>query len=472
MALDFPIVITAAGLQPQSPASLLAQLIAGVAAAVPNYTANLPGSLIEDISSTDVGAIALCDSAKVDLVNSLTPYGANVPLLLQLGNIYGVTLNQPTNTSVYVVFSGPPGFTIAQGFIVGDGTYQYVVQDGGIIGTDGQTPPLFTVAVLAGTWAVPENTVVELITSIPTVYGVTVTNPSNGLPGVATPESYESYRARVLMAGVAPSQGMATQLKTLLSEVAGVQSQLISVLQQSGGGWSVICGGGDPYQVAYAIYLALFDVSTLVGSQLAVSGITQANPGVVTTNLAHGLTAGATLALSNIVGMTQLNGVEFTATILTPSTFSIGINTTGYGAYVSGGTLTPNPRNAVVSINDFPDTYVITYINPPQQIVTMTVDWHSVSPNFISPATIAALVQASEIAYINGVTVGQPLNLLQLKDAFTSVLPSSIPESSISVLTFSVYINGVLTAPAGNLVYGDPESYFFSVLAGITVNNV
>jgi len=67
--------------------------------------------------------------------------------------------------------------------------------------------------------------------------------------------------------------------------------------------------------------------------------------------------------------------------------------------------------------------------------------------------------------------VGQPLNLLQLKDAFTSVLPSAIPESSINVLTFAVYINGVLTAPTGNLIYGDPESYFFSTNPGITVVN-
>jgi hypothetical protein len=472
MAYSFPIVITSAGLQPQSLASLQSQLLANVAATNPGYTANLPGSLIEDVSSTDVAAISLCDQAKVDLVNSLTPYGANLVLLQQLGAIYGVAQNVPTNTSVYVVFIGPPGFVIAQGFVVGDGTYEYIVQDGGIIGTDGESVGLYAVATVTGSWAVPINTVTQLITSIPTIYSVTVSNPAAGLPGFATGETEESYRSRVLMAGAAPSQGMATQLKTLLGEVSGVQTQLISVLQQSGGGWEVICGGGDPYQVAYAIYTALFDISTLVGSQLAVSGITNAANGVVTTNLAHGLLTGAQITLTGIVGMAALNGVLLTITVLTAFTFDTNVNTSGYGAYVSGGAISPNPRNVTVSILDFPDTYQVTFVNPPQEVVTMTVDWHSISPNYANPATIAGLAQTSIQAYVNSITVGQPMNLLQLNDAFTSSLPTSIPESSISILTFAVYINGVLVAPVNNLISSDPESYFYVTLTGITVNAI
>lgn len=400
MSFDFPIVIDSTGLVPTAPSSILSQLIANIAASNPGYTANLPGSLIEDLSSTVVAAISQCNQAQVDLVNSLTPYGANVPLLTALGNQTGVPINQPTNTSVYVVFSGPPGFTIAQGFIVSDGAFQYLVQDGGIIGSDGQTPPLYALADVAGSWSVPSGTVVELVTSIPTAYTVTVTNPSNGLPGVATGETEESYRGRVLMANAAPSQGMASMLRTLLGKVAGVQTRLVSILQQSGGGWEVICGGGDPYQVAAAIDTALFDISTLVGSQIN----------------------------SN--------------------------------------------RNVAVSINDFPDTYVITFVNPPQQVVTMTVDWHTISPNYVNPATVAAAVQTAEAAYINSITVGQPINVLQLQDAFISALPSSIPEASISELTFAVYINSTLTAPVNNLISGDTESYFQAVATGITVTPI
>lgn len=470
--MTLPTVITKAGLQPQSPADLLAQLIAGVAAIVPGYTASLPGSLIEDISQTDVGAIALCDSARVELVNSLTPYGANEFLLNQLGQIYGVVLGAATNTAAYVVFFGPPGFIIAKGFIVSDGSHQYVVQDGGIIGASGATSALYAVASLSGTWAVPANTVTQLVTSVPLGYAVTATNPAAGIASTGT-ESEESYRARVLRAGIAASQGMATYLKTLLTNVNGVLPNLVSVIQQADG-WAVICGGGDPYEVAYAIFSALFDISSLVGSRLAVSGITQANPGVVTMNLAHGLATGDVVTLTGIVGMTALNDTPLTITVTSPTAFSVGVDTTGYGAYVSGGVLTPNPRDVTVSINDFPDTYVVTYINPPQQVVTLTISWHSTSPNYVDPATVAALVAPAEVAYINALTVGQPMNLLQLKDAFLAVLPSSIPAASISVLDFAVYINGVLTAPGAGttIISGDPESYFYAIEAGITVNEV
>ena len=124
---NFPITITPAGLQPQSPASLLAQLLAAVAATNPGYTGDLPASLIEDVSSTDVGAIVLIDQARVELVNSLTPYGANAFVLNQLGAIYGVTPGLASNTSVNVVFTGTVGYVINVGFQVSDGTNTYQI---------------------------------------------------------------------------------------------------------------------------------------------------------------------------------------------------------------------------------------------------------------------------------------------------------------------------------------------------------
>src|ERR1017187_7898207 len=108
--MSIPIVITAVGAQPHSPAVLRAKLLASVADVVPGYTATLPSSLVEDVSSTDVYAIAQCDAAWVEFLNSLTPYDANPFLLTKLGNIYGVKIGTTTNTSVYAVFSGPPGF--------------------------------------------------------------------------------------------------------------------------------------------------------------------------------------------------------------------------------------------------------------------------------------------------------------------------------------------------------------------------
>lgn len=469
-----PVVMTSSGRQPQSPATLNAQIIAQATALSPGLTANLPGSLIEDISSTDTAAALVCDSAVTELINSVTPYGANLFILQQLANIYlgqqAGLQGSATTTSVFVVFSGPAGFVIPVGFTVSDGTYQYIVQDGGVIGAGGQSLQIFCLAALSGSWAVPVNTVNQLITSVPTGVTLTVNNSAAGVPGSGA-ESDEAYRARVLQAGLASAQGMATYLKTLLLQVPGVQPNLISVQQQTGGGWEVIAGGGDPYQIGYAIYTALFDISALVGSQLSVADISNANPGVVTTNLSHGLTTGNVVTLSGIVGMTGINGVPITVTVLTSTTFSIGINTTSSGTYVSGGSISPNPRNITVSINDYPDTYNVLFVNPVQQIVTMTVTWNTTSANFVTPAAIAQLAQQPLVNYINNLPVGVPINQFELQTVFQEAIASAIPPQLLTRLVFQVFINGVLTAPSAGtgIIAGDPEGYWFTTPPSINV---
>jgi hypothetical protein len=103
---------------------------------------------------------------------------------------------------------------------------------------------------------------------VPSSINLSVTNPTVGTPSGGT-ESLESYRARLLQAfGRASAQGFTTFLRALLNNVSGVQNRLISIQQQSSpAGWKVIVGGGDPYQVAFAIFQALGpDVAILVGS--------------------------------------------------------------------------------------------------------------------------------------------------------------------------------------------------------------
>jgi hypothetical protein len=67
-----------------------------------------------------------------------------------------------------------------------------------------------------------------------------------------------------------------------------------------------------------------------------ITAITKANPGVVTSPL-HGLVTGDTVTITEVVGMTNVNGNTYTATVLTDNTFSIGVNTTGYSTYLNSG---------------------------------------------------------------------------------------------------------------------------------------
>ena len=271
MSGSLPLVMTDAGPQPTPPATLLAQLLALAVASSPGLTASLPALLIEDISSTDTAALVVMDQARVDAVNAVTPYGANGFVVSALGQQAGIPQGTETNTSVYLVFTGSVGYVIPAGFLVTDGTYQYAVQDGGIIQTGGMSASLYAVAVQSGSWAVAANTVTSLVSSVASGYSLMVTNPLAGIPG-GPAETLTQYQARVIQAGKAPAIGVPTALKTALQAVAGVIPRLVSV-PAVGNGYEVICGGGDPYAVANAIYMTVLNIATLQGSATSARNV-------------------------------------------------------------------------------------------------------------------------------------------------------------------------------------------------------
>jgi hypothetical protein len=397
---DIPLVMGPAGPVPTAPATLRQNLVNGVAATNPDYTANLPGSLIEDIASTDTGALVTIDQARVDAVNSVTPYGANAFILAQQGTLLGIPQGTPTNTNVLVVFTdvSAPGYVIPKGFIVSDGTYQYVLQDGGVIATGGSTSPLLAVAIQSGTWSVPPGTVTQLVTSLPSPYNttMTVTNPQAGTPATST-ESVQSYRSRIMVGNQVAGQGTPAYLETLLQKVPGVTPRLVSIVQSTFG-WEVICGGGDPYQVAGAIYAGVLDLSTIVGS-------------------------------------------------------------------------THITRNVTVTITDPPNQYNITYVNPPQQVVTVTAVWNTDLTNFTAGSQVNQLGAPAIQNYVNSIVAGKSMNLNAMSAAFESAIANVLPVDNLSALTYTVTINGVPVTPeAGTeIILSDPESYFFASASGVTV---
>lgn len=264
--MTLPVVMTASGPTPNSPAALNSDLITTVQAEDADFTANLPGLLIEDLTSTGTAMLSQMDQARVDAINSVTPYGANAFILAQQGTLLGLPQGASTNTSVYVVFTGPAGYVLPAGFVVGDGTYQYVLQDGGVIQAGGMTAQLYAVANQSGSWSVPAGSITQIVTSLPTPYNteITVTNPQAGVASTGN-ESVQNYRSRIMVANQVAGQGTPNYIQTLLQAVPGVTPRLVAILQTTLG-WEVICGGGDPYAVAFAIYRGVLDLSTIVGS--------------------------------------------------------------------------------------------------------------------------------------------------------------------------------------------------------------
>ncbi len=390
-----PLLFDAAGPTTTPPATLNAALIALVASQVPGFSAQLPGSLIEDISSTAVGALATIDQARVDSVNSVTPYAANPYILAMMGAQFGLPIDQPSNASVYVVFTGSAGYVIPPGFLVSDGTNAYAIQDGGTIASGGTSSPLYAVCTNSNVFAIPPGTVAQISTSVPSPYTLTVSNPLAGVPAQAA-ETEESYRSRLLQASQVSLSGTQTYLKTLLHAVPGVSARLVSVIQ-SGSAFEVLCGGGDPFQVAGAIYAGVSNVGLLVGSATT-------------------------------------------------------------------------PRNITVSIYDAPDTYSVVFVNPPQQDVTVAVTWNTTLINFTSSLVVDQLIIAAVQSYINGIQVGQPINLLVMTEAIQVAIAPVLAPVNLTTLIFAVTIDSVPATPTAgtSIIPSDPEGFFFASATSIT----
>lgn len=465
------IAVTPQGAQQTSPLTLWERFIAIVAAINPGYTV-LPGGLTEDLASTATYALALMDSAACETINSLVPFSANPFILTELGAQFGIPRNATTRTSGYVIFSSASiGYRIPIGFLVSDGTYTYAVQDGAVIESGGTSDLVFCLATQDGSWAVPANSINQLASSIPTGYTVTVTNPQSGTPGAGTQTEAE-YASLVLSAQQLNAQGTQSKAKSVLTLVPNVQPRLVSIVPV-GALWKIICGGGDPYAIANAIYSSGIDISALTGSTINILSVTKANPGVVTTDINHGLVTGQTnVYIAGALGMTGINGGPYTVTVIDEKTFSFGVDTTSFPDYVSSGVVTPNTRNISVSLFDSPDTYIIPFVSPPAQTVAVQLSWATISPNFISEAAVAQYGIPAVVNYINSIAVGQPINLIALNQAFTTAVVQLFNNDAtlISELSWTISINGIETAPSGatSLIYGDPESSMNCTSANVT----
>lgn len=98
-------------------------------------------------------------------------------------------------------------------------------------------------------------------------------------------------------------------------------------------------------------------VTTLTGT---ITGIAQPSNPTQITSVGHNLTSGDIITISNVGGMVQLNGNNYTITVVDANNFTLnGIDNTAYGAYTSGGTWITSSRDLSFTlfgnnVNPFP----------------------------------------------------------------------------------------------------------------------
>ena len=129
------------------------------------------------------------------------------------------------------------------------------------------------------------------------------------------------------------------------------------------------------------LYIRFYkDSGAILEANKTITGITQANPGVVT-SASHGFSNGDTVVISGVVGMTQVNGKRFKVASVATNTFALqdidgnNVNTSSYTTYVSGGianrvyTLTTTYETADLADLKFAQSADVMYICHPDYSV-------------------------------------------------------------------------------------------------------
>ena len=251
--------MTSGGLIPRTPSQIRSDLQDSLLSKDPSLTLDDPAysEIIPSWLDTSVSCIEEIEQIGIDTVNSIDPTLSNEMIADSLGYTLGIIRGESTRANVDVVFTGTNGYNIPKGFLVSNGTYQFYVLNGGVI-ADGSVT-LYCVCTVDGIIPIAENSVTQIITSVPSPYVLTCNNPIAGNQGSGL-EPLSQYKARYIQAFNRVSTGTIAYCKELLSAV-NFDLKRISILP-SNGKTKIIVGGGDPYLIGEAIFKSGLDIST------------------------------------------------------------------------------------------------------------------------------------------------------------------------------------------------------------------
>jgi hypothetical protein len=140
----------------------------------------------------------------------------------------------------------------------------------------------------------------------------------------------------------------------------------------------------------------------------AITAVTKANPAVVT-DASHTLLDGDVIEISGVVGMTELNGKRFTIEKIDANSFKLlGVDSTGYGTWTSGGTYTIGDFSNFCDLTNYnrtggtsPEISTTALCSTAQEYLLGLPDFGTTAIDFnFAPST--AVQAALQAAYVAG----------------------------------------------------------------------
>jgi len=140
----------------------------------------------------------------------------------------------------------------------------------------------------------------------------------------------------------------------------------------------------------------------------AITAITNANPAVVT-DTGHPLVDGDVVEITGVVGMTEVNSGRYVVEVIDANSFSLlGVDSTGYGTYTSGGTYEIGDFSNFCDLTNYnrtggtsPEIQTTALCSVAQEYLLGLPDFGTTAIDFnFAPAT--AIQQAIQAAYVSG----------------------------------------------------------------------
>lgn len=187
---------------------------------------------------------------------------------------------------------------------------------------------------------------------------------------------------------------------------------------------------------------------------LTVTGATNANPCVIT-SVGHGLYNNDYVKMTGVGGMKQLNGNYYTVTRLTADTFSIGVDSSAYGVYTSGGTATTDSVGGVRINGEY---RVATVPNDDSYTITALSDGTALTDT--ASATVPSSGGSVKYTY-------PPRG--QLTNCFTTSLGSKLV--SVAHTNHGLAVGDIVRYPSSIVVGGLTIKWTYTVVTVTDANN-
>lgn len=230
---------------------------------------NLPSSIQNNLIDESAIIVNEFEDMIANLMNGISPAYANDFIIEQLGSAFGIKRKDKAKQNVMLEFEGLAGVIIPSGTQVGsaDGQYTFSTTTQGIIKADGKA----TINAEAEDYydkIIDANTLNVMITDI---LNVNSANNPNSSSEPILEENFSDYRARVQNRMQANRNGTMATLYDNLLNVKGVSSRLITYRLDSKlidgarlNTLEIVCGGGDDYEVAEAIFNSILMTESLI----------------------------------------------------------------------------------------------------------------------------------------------------------------------------------------------------------------